>query len=61
MENQTGRKINVLQYDYVEYNDSFMQFDQNNGIITHFTNGKDGVCSQRDEPCFAGESLIFVV
>jgi len=43
MENQTGRKIKVLRYDHVEeYKDSFLQFDQNNGIETHFTDEKDG-------------------
>jgi len=43
IENQIGRKIKVLRYDYVEeYKDSFLQFGQNNGIIIHLTNGKDG-------------------
>ena len=47
MENQTSRKIKVLQYDYVEkYKDSFLQFGQNNGIVTHITNGKDGVAKE---------------
>ena len=44
MENHTGRKIKMLRYDHVEeYKDSFLQFCQNNGIETHFTDGKDGV------------------
>ena len=43
MENQLGKKIKVLQYDQVEkYKDSFLQFGQNNGAETHFTDGKDG-------------------
>ena len=47
MENQTCRKIKVLQYDHVEeYKDSFPQFGQNNGIVTHFTNEKDGVAKE---------------
>jgi len=47
MENQTSRKIKVLRYDHVEeYKDSFLQFSQNNGIITHFINGKDGVAKK---------------
>jgi len=47
MENQTGRKIKVLRYDHVEeYKNSFLQFGQNNGIVTHFTNGKDGVAKE---------------
>ena len=34
----------MLRYDHVEeYKDSFLQFGQNNGIVTHFTNGKDGL------------------
>ena len=47
MENQTGRKTNVPQYDHVEkYKDSFLQFGQNNGIVTDFTNEKDGVAKE---------------
>ena len=47
MKNQTGRKIKVLWYDHVEeYKDSFLQFDQNNDIVIHFTNGKDGVAKE---------------
>ena len=42
-----GMKIKVLWYDHIEeYNDSFLQFNQNNSIITHFTNGKDGVAKE---------------
>ena len=45
--NQTGRKIKVLWYDHVkEYKDFFLQFGQNNGIVTHFANGKDGVAKE---------------
>ena len=37
----------MLQYDHVEeYKDSLLQFSQNNGIATHFTNGKDGVAKE---------------
>jgi len=44
MENQRGRKIKVLRCDHVEkYRDLFLQFGQNNGIVTHFTNEKIGV------------------
>ena len=47
MENQTCRKIKVLLHDQVEEcNDSFLQFSQNNGIVTHFINGKDGVAKE---------------
>ena len=47
MENQTGRKIMVFRYDHVEeYNDSFLQFGQNNGIENHFTDEKDGVARE---------------
>jgi len=47
IENQTDRKIKVLRYDHVEeYKDSFLQFDQNDSIATHFTNGKDGVAKE---------------
>jgi len=59
-EESIGRKIKVLRYDHVEQcKDSFLQFGQNNGIETHFTNEKDG--SQKDESCLTGEGLIFVV
>ena len=47
MENQTGRKIKLLFYDHVEeYKDSFLQFGQNNGIESHFTNEKIGVARE---------------
>ena len=60
MENKTGRKIKVLRYDYVEkYEDSFLQYVQNNGTVTHFTNGKDG--ATKELPCLAGEDSVFVV
>jgi len=39
MEKQTGRKIKELQIDNIEkYKNHFLQFDQNTGISTHFTN-----------------------
>ena len=37
----------MFLYDHVEeYKDSFLQFGQNNGIETHFTDGKDGVARE---------------
>ena len=40
MEKQTGRKIKELQINNVEkYKNRFLQFGQNTGIDTHFTNG----------------------
>jgi len=37
----------VFRYDHVEeYKDSFLKFGQNNGIVTHFTNGKEGVAKE---------------
>jgi len=42
-----GRKIKVLWYDHVEdYKDFLLQFGQNNGIVTHFINRKDGVAKE---------------
>ena len=47
MKTQTSRKIKVLQYNHVEeYKNSFPQFGQNNGIVTHVTNGKDDVVKE---------------
>ena len=47
MENQTCRKIKVLQYDHIEeYNNSFLQFGQSNSIETHFTDEKDGIARE---------------
>jgi len=40
MEKQTGRRIKELQIGNVErYMDQFLQFSQNTGIGTHFTDG----------------------
>ena len=40
IEKQTGRKIKEFQIDNVEkYKNQFLQFGQNTGIGTHFTNG----------------------
>ena len=37
----------MLWYDHVdEYKNSFLQIGQNNGILTHFTHGKDGVARE---------------
>jgi len=39
IEKQTGRKIKELQIDNVKkYKNQFLQFSQNTGIVTHFTN-----------------------
>ena len=47
MENQTGRKVKELSYDHVEeFMNSFLKFGQNNGIMTHFTNEKDGLAKK---------------
>ena len=47
MEKQTGRKIKELQIDNVEkYKNQFLQFGQNNGIGTHFTNGIYGLAKK---------------
>jgi len=41
MVKKNGRKIKVLQFDYVgENKDRFLKFDQNNSIDIHFTVGK---------------------
>ena len=40
MEKQTGTKIKELQIDNIErYKNQFLQFGQNTGIDTHFTDG----------------------
>ena len=37
----------MLRYDHIEeYKDCFLQFGQNNGIVTHFKNEKDGVAKE---------------
>ena len=47
MKIQIGWKIKVRRYDHVEEDkDSFLQFGQNNGIKTHFTDGKDGIARE---------------
>jgi len=44
MEKQTDRKIKELQIDNVEkYKNQFLQFGQNTGIGTHFTNEIHGL------------------
>ena len=44
MEKQIGRKIKELQIDNVErYKNQFLQFDQNTGTDTHFTDGIHGL------------------
>jgi len=44
MEKHTGRKIKELQIGNVErYKNQFLQFGQNSGIGTHFTNGIHGL------------------
>ena len=43
MENQTARKIKVLQFDHVGgYKNLFLQFDQYNGMKMHITIRNDG-------------------
>ena len=47
MEKQTGRKIKELQIGNVErYNKQFLQFGQNIGIGTHFTDGIHGLAKE---------------
>ena len=47
MEKQTGRKINELQISNVErYMNQFLQFGQNTGIRTHFTDGIHGLAKE---------------
>jgi len=47
MEKQTSRKIKELQIDNVKkYKNQFLQFGQNNGIGTHFTNGIYGLAKE---------------
>jgi len=47
MEKQTGRKIKELQIGNVErYKNQFLQFGQNNGIGTHFTDGIHGLAKE---------------
>ena len=47
IEKQTGRKIKELQVGNVErYMDQFLQFGQNTGIGTHFTEGIHGLAKE---------------
>ena len=47
MEKQTGRKIKELQIDNIErYKNQFLQFGQNIGIDTHFTDGIHGLAKK---------------
>ena len=47
MEKQTGRNINVLQFDHVgECKDRFLRFDQNNDIGIHFVVRKHEVAKK---------------
>ena len=47
MEKQTGRKIKEVQIDNVErYKNHFLQFGQNTGIGTHFTDGIHGLAKK---------------
>ena len=47
MEKQTGRKIKELQIGNVErYKNQFLQFGQNTGIGTHFTDGLYGFAKE---------------
>ena len=47
MKKQTGRKIKELQISKVErYKNQFLQFGQNTGIGTHFTEGIYGLAKE---------------
>ena len=47
MEKQTDRKIKELQIGNVErYKNQFLQFRQNTGIGTHFTDGIHGLAKE---------------
>jgi len=47
MEKQTDRKIKELQIGNIErYKNQFLQFDQNTGIGTQFTNGLHGLAKE---------------
>ena len=46
MEKQTGRKIKELQIGNVEKYNQFLQFGQNTGISTHFTNEIHGLAKE---------------
>ena len=47
MENQTGRKIKLLQIDSVgEYKNKFLRFVQNTGIGIYFKIEKHGVAKE---------------
>ena len=47
MKKKTGRKIKELQIRNVKkYKNQFLQFDQNTGIGTHFTNGIHGLAKK---------------
>ena len=47
MEKQTGRKIKELQIGNVErYKNQFLQFGQNTGIGTHFTDEIHGLAKE---------------
>ena len=62
MKNQTGKKIKVLWYYHVEkYKDSFLQFGQNNGIETHFTDEKDGVAREVSVPCCRSFDICYLM
>ena len=59
MENQTGRKLKMFRYDHVEeYNDSFLQFSQNNSTVTHFTNEKVGVAKEMNNVLLEKERYL---
>jgi len=53
MEKQTGRKIKELHIGNVErYKNQFLQFGQNTGIGTHFTNGLHVLAKDINRPCW---------
>ena len=61
MEKQTGRKIKELQIGNVErYKNQFLQFDQNTGIGTHFTNGLHGLAKKINRSLLEKSSMVIV-
>ena len=51
MEKQTGRKIKELEIGNVERDmNQFLQFGQNTGIGTHFTEGIHGLVKEVNRP-----------
>ena len=61
MEKQTGRKIKELQLSNVEkYKNQFLQFCQNTGIGTHFTN-RIHEMAKKNQPLLTREGSVFII